>query len=142
MKPFNRFLYVIFLSLLSYFEASGQSYTFHHLRTNDGLSNSTVKSILKDNYGFLWIGTESGLNRYDGYGFKVYSTKSDKPSSIINDDIRGLQEDGLGNIWIGTEFSYIVYQRNKDNFRSDIPNLLKELGIKVDQNFKIYIKRH
>jgi signal transduction histidine kinase/ligand-binding sensor domain-containing protein/DNA-binding response OmpR family regulator len=142
MRLFKRFLYVLFLSLLSYFEAAGQSYTFHHLRTNDGLSNSTIKSILKDSYGFLWIGTESGLNRYDGYGFKVYATKSDKPSSIINDDIRGLQEDGLGNIWISTEYSYIVYQRNKDNFRSDISNLLKELGIKADQNYKVYVDKN
>ncbi|MBP1221697.1 hybrid sensor histidine kinase/response regulator transcription factor [Flavobacterium sp. 1355] len=142
MKPFNRIIYVLFLSLLSYFEAAAQSYTFHHLRTNDGLSNSTIKSILKDSYGFLWIGTESGLNRYDGYGFKVYATKSDKPSSIINDDIRGLQEDGLGNIWISTESNYIVYQRNKDNFRSDIPNLLKELGIKADQNYKVYVDKN
>lgn len=142
MRLFKRFLYVLFLSLLSYFEAAGQSYTFHHLRTNDGLSNSTIKSILKDSYGFLWIGTESGLNRYDGYGFKVYATKSDKPSSIINDDIRGLQEDGLGNIWISTDYSYIVYQRNKDNFRSDIPNLLKELGIKADQNYKVYVDKN
>jgi len=142
MRLFKRFLYILFLLLLSYFEAAGQSYTFHHLRTNDGLSNSTIKSILKDSYGFLWIGTESGLNRYDGYGFKVYATKSDKPSSIINDDIRELQEDGLGNIWISTEYSYIVYQRNKDNFRSDIPNLLKELGIKADQNYKVYVDKN
>lgn len=142
MKPFNRFLYVLFLVLLASFDAVGQSYTFHHLRTNDGLSNSTIKSILKDSYGFLWIGTESGLNRYDGYGFKVYATKSDKPSSIINDDIRGLQEDGLGNIWISTEFSYIVYQRNKDNFRSDIPNVLKDLGIKTDENYKVYVDKN
>ncbi|MEP6930897.1 MAG: two-component regulator propeller domain-containing protein, partial [Flavobacterium sp.] len=143
MKVFNRFLYVLFLLLLTCFDAVGQSsYTFHHLRTNDGLSNSTIKSILKDSYGFLWIGTESGLNRYDGYGFKVYSTKSDKPSSIINDDIHGLQEDGLGNIWISTEFSYIVYQRNKDNFRSDIPNLLKDFRIKADQNYKVYVDKN
>ncbi|PWB26379.1 hybrid sensor histidine kinase/response regulator transcription factor [Flavobacterium sp. HTF] len=142
MNPFNRIVYLLFFSLLACFEAAGQSYTFHHLRTSDGLSNSTIKSILKDSYGFLWIGTESGLNRYDGYGFKVYATKSDKPSSIINDDIRGLQEDGLGNIWISTEFSYIVYQRNKDNFRSDIPNLLKEFGIKADQNYKIYVDKN
>lgn len=142
MKPFNRFLSVLILSLMACLDAVGQSYTFHHLRTNDGLSNSTVKSILKDRYGFLWIGTESGLNRYDGYGFKIYSTKSDKPSSIINDDIRGLQEDGLGNIWISTEASYIVYQRNKDNFRSDIPNVLKDLGIKTDENYKIYVDKN
>lgn len=143
MKPFNRFLFLLFFVLIASFEALGQSYTFHHLKTNNGLSNSTVKSIIKDSYGFLWIGTESGLNRYDGYGFKVYATKSDKPSSIINDDIRGLQEDNMGNLWIQTEFSYIVYQRKKDSFISNIPSLLKEYGINViDQNYKVYVDKN
>ncbi len=123
-------------------QAVGQTYTFHHLRTDDGLSNSTVKSILKDSYGFLWIGTESGLNRYDGYEFKVYATKPGKPSSLGNDDILGLQEDGLGNIWINSSSGYSVYNRGKDSFISDIPAFLKKLGIQVGTNYNVYVDRN
>ncbi|HEY6915389.1 MAG TPA: two-component regulator propeller domain-containing protein, partial [Paludibacter sp.] len=65
---FKRYFLVIELVWILISTVSGESYyVFHHLTTNDGLSNNSVRHILKDSYGFLWIGTEFGLNRYDGY---------------------------------------------------------------------------
>lgn len=120
----------------------GQSpYVFHHLTTNDGLSNSTVRAIIKDSYGFLWVGTESGLNRYDGYDFEVYRGDPDNSNSLSIDDIWGLKEDGQGNIWISSGFNYAVYNREKDTFINDIPRLLKDLNIIVDRNYKIHIDK-
>jgi signal transduction histidine kinase/ligand-binding sensor domain-containing protein/DNA-binding response OmpR family regulator len=119
----------------------GQTYTFHHLKTDNGLSNSYVKSILKDSYGFLWIGTESGLNRYDGYEFKVYNTQPNNKSQIAYDDIYGLQEDGLGNIWIEGRETYMVYNRAKDCFINNPAQLLKQLGITIAKGYRVYIDK-
>ncbi len=126
--------------IVSFQSIVGQSsYIFHHLETSSGLSNNSVKTILRDSYGFLWIGTEFGLNRYDGYGFKVYATRSGFPNEIVSNDILGLQEDGLGNIWVSFGYTYMVYKRDKDCFLSDTKQLLLSLGIQSDQNCKVYI---
>jgi Predicted periplasmic ligand-binding sensor domain len=135
--------FVLVVILFSCLPVGGQSsYLFHHLQTSDGLSNSHINAILKDSYGFLWIGTESGLNRYDGYGFKVYSMRPNVPNTLLTNDIVGLSEDGLGNIWIDLGFCYMVYNRDKDCFISNIPNFLRRLSIVVDHNYKIYIDKN
>jgi len=144
MRRFVRLYCVLILVFTVSFQGTGQpSYLFHHLSTEEGLSNSNVRAILKDSYGFLWIGTESGLNRYDGYGFKVYSEKQRGSYSLLTSDILGLQEDGLGNIWIKGSYSYIVYNRNKDSFITDIPGFLQSFGIQTDRNYNVYVdKKH
>ncbi|MBB3188470.1 hybrid sensor histidine kinase/response regulator [Microbacter margulisiae] len=132
-------VFVVFYNL----QVNGQSsYVFHHLQTDDGLSNSHVNAILKDSYGFLWIGTESGLDRYDGYGFKVYTNRPNTPNSLLTNDIIGLSEDGLGNIWIDVGFGYMVYDRDKDCFVTDIPKFLQKLSISVGNSYKIYVDRN
>jgi signal transduction histidine kinase/ligand-binding sensor domain-containing protein/DNA-binding response OmpR family regulator len=145
MKRYKRQLYVLGVFWIVTFQSIiGQSsYIFHHLETSDGLSNNSVRTILRDSYGFLWIGTESGLNRYDGYGFKVYTTHVGVSSALISNDIIGLQEDGLGNIWVDFGYTYMVYKRDKDSFLSDFKQLLLDLGIQSDQNCKVFVdKKH
>nr|WP_321485311.1 two-component regulator propeller domain-containing protein [uncultured Draconibacterium sp.] len=132
-------LLVLFFSVVVQSTAQ-PSYVFLHLTTKDGLSNGNVTSILKDSYGFLWIGTEYGLNRYDGYEFKTYTTEANLSNSIPTNNIQGIQEDGLGNIWIGTT-TYTVYNRDKDNFMNDVPGFLQKIGIIVDSNYRIYIDK-
>lgn len=121
---------------------AGQSaYIFHHLGIDDGLSNNNVKTVLEDSYGFLWIGTMAGLNRYDGYQFKNYSMYSQATGYVDFNDVHSLQEDGLGNIWIGNGFDYIVYCREKDSFITDIPDMLKKYGISVSDGYRIYVDK-
>jgi signal transduction histidine kinase/ligand-binding sensor domain-containing protein/DNA-binding response OmpR family regulator len=74
---------------------------FEHLTVDDGLSSNTIFSIIQDSKGFLWIGTYDGLNRYDGYEFKVYKNVPEDSTSISDNMIRTLYEDKYGNIWIG-----------------------------------------
>lgn len=143
MKKQKKHCYIIVFFWIVFFQnAVAQSpYIFHHLNTNDGLSNTNVKSILRDKYGFLWIGTNSGLNRYDGYGFKVYTMQPGKPNTLDSNNIVDLQEDGLGNVWVNLGYTYMVYNRGKDNFISNIKQFLQKLGIQSDDGRKIYVDK-
>ena len=76
--------------------------TFEHLSIEHGLSQITVHSILEDNNGFLWFGTEDGLNRYDGYEFVVYRNDPTDSNSISDNFIWSLFQDSDNNIWVGT----------------------------------------
>ena len=77
-------------------------YQFENISTEQGLSQSTVTSILQDRQGFMWFGTEGGLNKYDGYQFTVYKHTADNPGSLSSSVITSIFEDLDGNLWIGT----------------------------------------
>jgi ligand-binding sensor domain-containing protein/signal transduction histidine kinase len=79
-----------------------QNIRFEHLSLEEGLSQSVVNSILQDRTGFLWIGTQDGLNRYDGYNFTIYKPDSTDPSSLSDRWITALAEDDEGYLWVGT----------------------------------------
>ena len=110
------------LSLLIFFlyapaSFAQQAIRFTHLCNMDGLSQSTVQAIVKDKYGFMWFGTQDGLNRYDGYNFKVYRHKPKDPTSLQRSHIVSLYEDSRGNLWIGTYNGALsLYDRKKDAF--------------------------
>ena len=75
---------------------------FEHLSLEDGLSQNAVLSMLQDRQGFLWFGTQDGLNRYDGYNFTVFKTDPENPSSISLASILDIEEDPDGLLWLGT----------------------------------------
>ena len=75
---------------------------FTHLTSEQGLSNNIVRSILQDHQGFMWFGTQDGLNKYDGYTFTVYRHRRSDPDSLSNSAITALFQDRAGTLWIGT----------------------------------------
>jgi len=75
---------------------------FNHLSVEEGLSNSQVNCMLQDSRGFFWIGTQDGLNRFDGHSFVVFQKQQSNPNSISGNGVWALCEDRKGNIWIGT----------------------------------------
>ncbi|MEP7135405.1 MAG: two-component regulator propeller domain-containing protein [Chloroflexota bacterium] len=75
---------------------------FDHLNIEDGLSQSSVNVVFQDSRGFMWFGTEDGLNRYDGYTFKTYKPDPDVPGSLSDRWITAIVEDAEGYLWIGT----------------------------------------
>ena len=90
------------------FAANGQNninynnLRFEHINMNNGLSNNSVTCFLQDTQGFIWIGTGSGLNRFDGYNFKIYQHDPTDSTSISSGAITCMYQDANGFIWIGT----------------------------------------
>ena len=80
-----------------------QDIAFRHLTIKDGLSHSIVNCIVQDDQGFMWFGAQAGLNRYDGYRFKVYKHDHTNPNSLSGAYIRALFKDRSGVIWIGVD---------------------------------------
>ena len=89
---------------------------FSHYTAEDGLSNSNVRALIQDNLGFIWIGTDSGLNRYDGYRFRHYLNNPDLPNSLINNTVYGLYLDQGGRLWVGTQQGLSCYIPSLDSF--------------------------
>lgn len=142
MNRIKLFLIITLIGVNSICISGESSYTFYHLSTEDGLSNNSVKAILRDSHGFLWIGTEFGLNRYDGYGFKTILANRGAVNQLPANDVNGLFEDGLGNIWVNLGYTYVVYNKEKDNFITDINIILDKLSIKTKGNRKIYVDKN
>ena len=109
----NICLYLIF----AFFSCavSAQNYSFKHLQVEDGLSHNSVICMLQDSKGFMWFGTKDGLNRYDGYSFKIFQHTQDDPKSIGSNFIRCLYE--FNNyLWVGTDTGLFRYDELTESF--------------------------
>ena len=79
-----------------------QQFYFKNLTERDGLSNNSVTCFLQDREGFMWIGTESGLNRFNGNSWTRYQPTRDKAHHISNGYITSIKQDDQGKIWVAT----------------------------------------
>jgi signal transduction histidine kinase/ligand-binding sensor domain-containing protein/DNA-binding NarL/FixJ family response regulator len=105
----NRILRIFVTVILILFPVAGSGqniFRFDHIGSEDGLSQNTGFSILFDSKGFMWIGTYNGLNRYDGYEFKIFRSSPGNPSSFTNNRVIKLWEDKRGFIWLETYDGY------------------------------------
>ena len=91
---FRYLIYILPLFLLNTLQAQNHI-AFNHLTVEDGLSQSSVTCIFQDAKGFMWFGTQDGLNRYDGYNFKVFKNDPEDSTSLINNFIFSIYEDTL-----------------------------------------------
>ena len=102
-----------------------QNYNFINITIEDGLSQSTVETIYQDSKGYIWIGTNDGLNVYNGYEFEYYKNDKDDNNSIPNNHIADIIEDKNGYIWVATINGLSRIDRDKDeikNYYSDKNN--------------------
>jgi signal transduction histidine kinase/ligand-binding sensor domain-containing protein/DNA-binding response OmpR family regulator len=97
----KKIIFLILFPLLLYAQQSGIK--FECLSLQDGLSQSTIRCIFQDTRGFIWIGTQDGLNRYDGYQFKIYKHDPHDSTSVSSSIIYSICEDQQCNLWIGTD---------------------------------------
>lgn len=90
---------------------------FIHLTTEQGLSHGDVMATVQDSEGFIWFGTQDGLNRYDGHQFKIYRNIANDSTSLPDNIIQHLFSDSHGDLWIGTQSGAISrYDKYKDCF--------------------------
>jgi signal transduction histidine kinase/ligand-binding sensor domain-containing protein/CheY-like chemotaxis protein len=91
---------------------------FEHLTMREGLSQSTVMSILQDSRGYLWLATESGLDRYDGYSIHEYRRERGNPQALASDYIWKIAEDAQGDLWLATQGGGVArWDRGTDRFQ-------------------------
>jgi ligand-binding sensor domain-containing protein len=87
----------------------GQSLQIKYLNNENGLSNNAVNTIFQDHNGYMWFGTYDGLNRYDGYEFKVFRNIIGDTTSINSNAINTIDEDALHRLWVGGQKDVSIY---------------------------------
>lgn len=132
MKSFITIISILLLT--SSYLTRAQDYVFNQLTVTDGLSQSTVFAIFQDSKGYMWFGTIDGLNRYDGYHFKIFVNDPSDSTSISDNFISALFEDSESNLWIGTVNGYLnKYDRITGSFKryyiNNYFNLIEEPAI-------------
>lgn len=115
IRSFATYLFIC-LGLYSY--TQNTNIKFQHISNKQGLSNSNIECIMQDSKGFLWFGTQDGLNRYNGYEFKQYKFSYNDSTSLPDNFVWCLAEDDAGDIWVGTnEKGLAKYSYTYDNFK-------------------------
>ncbi len=148
----NRFFEKLFLGSLWFFmliglliypqmlDAQFKNLRFKHITVDDGLSHSWVHSILQDKYGFIWFGTDDGLDRFDGYSFREYKHNFRDTNSISSASIMSMLEDSRGELWIGTRNGFNRYDRKNDRFiRNSEVTQLTIWSIKEDKDKNLWM---
>jgi len=135
------FLTILTVSSINLF-AQADSIIIEHISTEEGLSYRQVHCVMVDSYGFLWVGTNDGLNRYDGYEFVVYSNDPWDTTSLSSPIITLLTEDEEGNIWVGTPDGLNLYQRHSDSFIRYTHDPKNEYSISENNNIKALLIDH
>ena len=143
--------YILAFFLFGVLGLHAESFNFARLDNTNGLSNNQIKCIFKDSRGFMWFGTNYGLNRYDGYRVKIYKSVKNDTTSLNSNSINDIQEDYNGNLWIGNNNGYCIYNILNENFNRNLSPLLSEFGIhfkpsivEIDKqkNFYFYEANH
>ncbi|MDY3252551.1 MAG: two-component regulator propeller domain-containing protein, partial [Prevotella sp.] len=91
------------------------NYSSMHIDSDNGLTQSNVKSITQDKYGFIWLGTKNGLNRYDGHQLLQFIVR-DNEQHCSNQNVSALYSDRQGTLWVGTDEGLYYYDDAKDRF--------------------------
>jgi len=112
------FLKYLLAPLLILFSLKGYAVelNFKYYKAEDGLSSNTVYTALQDSKGFMWFGTENGLNRFDGYNFTIYQHIPRTAQSLIQNYVYALAEDADEHLWIGTERGVCSFDLNLKTF--------------------------
>ncbi len=112
-------LTVLFFSFFLYSNIfAQQQIVFNHLAVEDGLSHSAVTCILQDSRGFMWFGTQDGLNKYDGYNFKIFKNDPSDPLSLTDNFIFSIYEDSAGKLYIETQSGVLhAYDPATESFK-------------------------
>lgn len=99
-----------------------QDITVEHISTEHGLSSRSVNAIIQDKQGFIWVGTDNGLNKYDGENITVFRNISNDSTSLCNNWVSSLCVDTMGSLWIGTNDGLNKYDQATNSFLRYVHN--------------------
>ena len=117
-------------------------YEFRSLTISNGLAGSHVNCIYKDKSGFIWMGTDAGLSRFDGFRFKNFYCSSADKTSLLNNQVTEILGDGQGKLWIQTVGGYCIYDPATECFDRQMPEWMsRKCGLKKFPD-QIYIDSH
>lgn len=157
IRYYKVFLFILFFTSDLHSQALTKNINFEHISIDQGLSHSTVFSIIQDHKGFIWFGTLDGLNKYDGYSFKFYKSNPFDKKTLSNNIVFKVFEDQDNNLWIGTlggglnkfdrkeekfiQFRYSATDTNSisnDNVRSIYQDSKKRIWIGIDSGLNLF----
>ncbi|KAA0992203.1 hybrid sensor histidine kinase/response regulator transcription factor [Dyadobacter aurulentus] len=119
--------------------AQSNEYQFARYNTERGLSHNQINCFLKDSQGFVWIGTANGLNRFDGYSFRVFKHIPGDSATISDRRVNAIFEDPQGFIWINTQIGFDIYDPVTERIEHNADQAAKRLGL-PDANFSRIIR--
>ncbi len=102
---------------------------FDRVHAENSLSENTIRKIFQDSRGYIWIATQDGLNRYDGFAFTFFNHETTNPKSISDNFINEISEDRNGNIWVGTRNGLNVYRYLTNDFQRFMPVPTGQIGL-------------
>jgi len=137
----------IMITLMSNSALAFDNIRFSKLSTKHGLSQSNVLCILQDSQGYMWFGTQNGLNMFNGYEIKVYANIEGNNDTLSSNVVHALCEDSDGNLWVGTEGGGLnLFNRNTETFKKfspeENPGIVSHQFIRTiyeDQNHLLWI---
>jgi signal transduction histidine kinase/ligand-binding sensor domain-containing protein len=125
--------YLIAIAVFSVTFVSAQETEFKRITVEDGLSQSTVNCMLRDRQGFMWIGTQDGLNFYDGYSFKVFRNDPQDSTSLNHNYIWAIAESDDGRLWVATVkgLARFNYETNSfERYRYDLNTISENTSVR------------
>ena len=115
----KRYLWSFLVVLLAPFTAQAQQpvLKFEHITREDGLANTVVNQIIQDSDGFIWIATEGGLHRSDGYSLKIYRNQPGDSTTLAGNSVSRIFEDHTGTLWVATSSGLSRLDKSRDVFK-------------------------
>jgi len=136
-------LFLIFLICPAVF-LSAQNQVYRHLTTRDGLPSGYIWEMFQDSKGFIWVATNAGLSRYDGYSFKNFRPKVDNPFSISGQSVRSIKEIDEDTFLIGSNAGLDIFYPGREIFKKisvvdSVPDMNRVVGMEILNNGDIWI---
>ena len=141
MKTVTKIACYLYLALISQSLSQEEFIKFTTVSIEDGLSVSVASDIIQDNLGYIWIATQDGLNRYNGYTFKIFRHEDENPNSISDNEITALAVDKSGFIWAATSLGLDRYDPNIDQFKNFSFNASDDNSISSNQISKLFVDK-
>lgn len=148
MRKLAKIIYLttIFLFIANLCDAQSPLFGFRRVRMDEGLASSQVNCIMRDSHGYMWMGTQYGMARYDGFRFSVLLHQNGVSNSLPDNLVDNIQEDRRGHLWVHTPKGYCVYDNFSESIDNDVHNYLGNYGIQgqpdllyIDQDKNLWI---